>query len=136
MFLLFHGFDYSVLPALRELALGQRASAFSVNSGNSGNSGNASNIGNASNSGNTSNNSNTTSTSSTAISGAARALIERLLQRDPAKRATSKEALHHPWMRGDAEAAEGYAQRHTVLDMMRSYNSERRLRVRKWKYWK
>ncbi|EPZ31618.1 Pkinase-domain-containing protein [Rozella allomycis CSF55] len=62
------------------------------------------------------------------ISNAAKHCIERMLRLDPAERATAKEILKHPWMLGHEDVDSKYNATATVLDMMRSYNSERRLK--------
>ncbi|TPX55808.1 hypothetical protein PhCBS80983_g05013 [Powellomyces hirtus] len=59
------------------------------------------------------------------ISPGARNLVESILRIDPAKRITAREVLMHPWLNGE-EAATPSAS--TVLDLMRSYNAERRFR--------
>ncbi len=94
MYLLFHNFNYDVLPILREMTHSQSLKF----------------------EGSTWNN----------ISEGAKHVMEFMLQYDPAKRSTSKEILNHPWFSGGTSAS---TQAHTVLDMMRSYNAERRLKV-------
>ncbi|KAJ3029165.1 Serine/threonine-protein kinase 33 [Rhizophlyctis rosea] len=64
------------------------------------------------------------------VSVGARALCEQTLKIDPAKRITAREMLMHPWMRGtDTSDTSTNPPASTVLDLMRSYNAERRLRV-------
>ncbi|TPX64962.1 hypothetical protein SpCBS45565_g05493 [Spizellomyces sp. 'palustris'] len=59
------------------------------------------------------------------VSPGARNLCESTLKIDPAKRITAREILMHPWLNGEASATPISA---TVLDLMRSYNAERRFR--------
>lgn len=60
------------------------------------------------------------------ISDSAKDLVLHMLRFDPAERITARESLMHPWITGEAVGT-GVPQ-HTVLDLMRSYNAERRLR--------
>ncbi|KAJ3337393.1 Serine/threonine-protein kinase 33 [Gonapodya sp. JEL0774] len=64
---------------------------------------------------------------------AALALLESMLRYDPASRITAQEILDHPWITGEAKDALTLEdvqahQRVNVLDMMKGFNSERRLR--------
>lgn len=61
------------------------------------------------------------------VSNSAKQLMEGMLQMDPAKRISAKEILDHPWITGKGDSELGA---YNVLDMMKSYNSEKRLRVR------
>ncbi|KXS19284.1 Pkinase-domain-containing protein [Gonapodya prolifera JEL478] len=69
------------------------------------------------------------------ISPAAVDLLELMLKYDPAARITAQEILDHPWVTGDSKdplTAEDIQPHHrvNVLDMMKGFNTERRLRVR------
>ncbi|KAJ3048906.1 Serine/threonine-protein kinase 33, partial [Rhizophlyctis rosea] len=61
--------------------------------------------------------------------GKARALCEATLKFDPAKRITAREMQMHPWMLGTTHHSPTTPTTTNVLDLMRSYNAERRLRV-------
>ncbi|KAI8815846.1 kinase-like domain-containing protein [Fimicolochytrium jonesii] len=61
------------------------------------------------------------------ISPGARNLVESILRIDPAKRITAREVLMHPWMRGTEMNLEHNGPS-TVLELMKSYNAERRFR--------
>eukprot|EP00499_Haloplacidia_sp_CaronLabIsolate_P013222 CAMPEP_0196773852 /NCGR_PEP_ID=MMETSP1104-20130614/3024_1 /TAXON_ID=33652 /ORGANISM="Cafeteria sp., Strain Caron Lab Isolate" /LENGTH=361 /DNA_ID=CAMNT_0042144003 /DNA_START=36 /DNA_END=1117 /DNA_ORIENTATION=+ len=58
------------------------------------------------------------------LSDAAKDFVDRLIKVDPSLRYTAEEALLHPWITG---APDGELQP-TVLEMMRAYAAERRLR--------
>ncbi|KAG5462894.1 MAG: kinase-like domain-containing protein, partial [Olpidium bornovanus] len=58
----------------------------------------------------------------------AKDLLQRMLQFDPAERITAREALQHPWTNGKEDAPISLGQT-TVLQMMKSYNAERRFRA-------
>ncbi|KAJ3126040.1 Serine/threonine-protein kinase 33 [Nowakowskiella sp. JEL0407] len=59
------------------------------------------------------------------VSMEARSLCESLLKFDPAKRMTAKEILRHPWLTGEDMLTVSNT---TVLDLMRTYNNEKRVR--------
>lgn len=65
------------------------------------------------------------------ISTNAKQLVGLMLQRNPAERITAKEALSHPWLSRDENDPKGilkFKRTITVLNMMKSYNAERRLK--------
>ncbi|KAI8827428.1 kinase-like domain-containing protein [Chytriomyces cf. hyalinus JEL632] len=63
------------------------------------------------------------------IAPGARALCDSMLRSDPAKRISAREILMHPWIRGDIGVTYGIGQVNTtVLDLMRSYNTQLRLK--------
>lgn len=55
----------------------------------------------------------------------AQSLCDAMLRFDPAKRITAREALGHTWLTGEVKDSPLSA---NVLDLMRSYNAEQRLR--------
>eukprot|EP00742_Colponemidia_sp_Colp-10_P004573 GILJ01004880.1.p1 GENE.GILJ01004880.1~~GILJ01004880.1.p1 ORF type:complete len:545 (+),score=57.33 GILJ01004880.1:139-1773(+) len=61
----------------------------------------------------------------------ARNLVSHLLNNNPSERYTAKEALNHPWITGE-HSREGIP---TVLEMMRSYNAQRKLRKAIYTVW-
>ena len=64
------------------------------------------------------------------VSTTAQDLITRLLKTNPMQRYSSREALQHPWLTGDDGLATTHNSLVTVHEMMRSFNAERRWRVR------
>ncbi|KAJ3226455.1 Serine/threonine-protein kinase 33 [Chytriomyces hyalinus] len=63
------------------------------------------------------------------IAPGARALCDSMLRSDPAKRISAREILMHPWIRGDIGVTYGIGHVNTtVLDLMRSYNTQLRLK--------
>ena len=64
------------------------------------------------------------------ISDSAKDLIEHMLRFDPARRCSANEIKEHPWIRGESSAMTGVVPQTTVLELMKSYNAERRFKVR------
>lgn len=62
------------------------------------------------------------------VSESARQIIDSMLKFDPAYRLTASEATRHYYITGQAAQNGSTVPRQTVFDLMKSYNSERRLR--------
>ncbi len=66
------------------------------------------------------------------IPESAKHLVDMMLRIDPAKRISANEILRHPWITGKDLNGSDFALNQNVLDLMKSYNAERRLRKVMW----
>lgn len=61
------------------------------------------------------------------ISDEAKDLVHRMLEQDPDRRITIKEALNHPWVRDRAHIPKVHL--HETVESIRKFNSRRKLKV-------